>query len=266
MMHFRTISPGGPRRPRCARRRGAADGPVIITFDKVETGKPMASYTDQGVVFALSHPPTKSHATGRVMFFPHLKTPRKGILNAMANESIPVEVRFPEAGGERHPRALGFDRQQGGRRGVRQGRQSPGPGVEGQGAGADRSGAADPEFRADGEGIGDRVRPLFGCAAGRLPGLRRGALHADGRRGERSGGTRLRVRDAAPRRQWAIPHRYGGHVPAARQPGAGGDGRGAVRLPHRRERVQARCPSTRSRAGSTSPRRTRSSSSPDTTT
>jgi hypothetical protein len=29
------------------------------------------------------------------MFFPHLKTPRKGILNAMANESIPVEVRFP---------------------------------------------------------------------------------------------------------------------------------------------------------------------------
>jgi hypothetical protein len=30
------------------------------------------------------------------MFFPHLKTTRKGILNAMANESIPVEVRFPK--------------------------------------------------------------------------------------------------------------------------------------------------------------------------
>ena len=30
------------------------------------------------------------------MFFPHLKTPRKGILNAMANESIPVEIRFPK--------------------------------------------------------------------------------------------------------------------------------------------------------------------------
>ena len=29
------------------------------------------------------------------MFFPHLKTPRKGVLNAMASESIPVEVRFP---------------------------------------------------------------------------------------------------------------------------------------------------------------------------
>lgn len=73
-----------------------ADGPAILTFDGVETGKPMSSYTDRGVVFALSHPPTKSRATGRVMFFPHLKTPRKGILNAMADESIPVEVRFPK--------------------------------------------------------------------------------------------------------------------------------------------------------------------------
>ena len=31
------------------------------------------------------------------MFFPHLKTPRKGIVNAMAAESIPVEVHFPRA-------------------------------------------------------------------------------------------------------------------------------------------------------------------------
>ena len=37
-----------------------ADGPVVITFDKVETGKPMPSYTDQGVVFALSRPLSKS--------------------------------------------------------------------------------------------------------------------------------------------------------------------------------------------------------------
>jgi hypothetical protein len=73
-----------------------ADGPVVITFDKVETGKPMPSYTTQDVVFALSRRPTTSRAAGRVMFFPHLKTPRKGILNAMANESIPVEIRFPK--------------------------------------------------------------------------------------------------------------------------------------------------------------------------
>ena len=72
------------------------EGLVTITFDKVETGKPMPSYTDQGVEFALARPPSKSRAAGRVMFFPHLKTPRQGILNAMANESIPVEVRFPK--------------------------------------------------------------------------------------------------------------------------------------------------------------------------
>src|SRR3954463_13259123 len=73
-----------------------AEEPVTIIFDKVETDKPMSSYTDLGVVFALSHPPSTSRAAGRVMFFPHLKTPRKGILNAMASESIPVEVRFPK--------------------------------------------------------------------------------------------------------------------------------------------------------------------------
>jgi len=73
-----------------------AESPTVINFDAAETGKPMPSYTEQGVVFAPSHAPTKSRAAGRVMFFPHLKTPRKGILNAMANESIPVEVRFPK--------------------------------------------------------------------------------------------------------------------------------------------------------------------------
>jgi hypothetical protein len=70
-----------------------APEPVVITFDKAETGKPLASYTDQGVVFVLARPAT-SRAAGRVMFFPHLKTSRKGILNALANESVPVEVRF----------------------------------------------------------------------------------------------------------------------------------------------------------------------------
>ena len=75
-----------------------AGDPVVITFDKVETGKPAPSYTDKdrGIEFALARKPTRGKAAGRVMFFPHLKTDRKGILNAMANESIPVEVRFPK--------------------------------------------------------------------------------------------------------------------------------------------------------------------------
>jgi hypothetical protein len=71
------------------------DGEVAITFDKVETGKPMPSYKDKEVEFKLSRKPAKSKAAGRVMFFPHLKTDRTGILNAMADESIPVEIRFP---------------------------------------------------------------------------------------------------------------------------------------------------------------------------
>ena len=160
-----------------------ADGPTIITFDAVETGKPMPSYTDQGVVFALSHPPTKSRAAGKVMFFPHLKTPRKGILNAMANESIPVEIRFPKPvasvtlvlwgsiGSKAVVEAYDADG------------KVAGPGVPGQGAGADRAGAADPQLRADGEGTGDRLRPLLGRAAGRLPRVRRGPRHAGGRSG-----------------------------------------------------------------------------------
>src|SRR5687768_4955919 len=75
-----------------------ADAEVVITFGKCETGKPVPSYTDKDrrVEFALAHKPTRSKAAGRVMFFPHPKTARKGLLNAMADESIPVEVRFPK--------------------------------------------------------------------------------------------------------------------------------------------------------------------------
>src|SRR6478609_5369246 len=74
----------------------SADGATVITFDAAEAGKPMPSYSDHGVEFALAHAPTRTRAAGKVMFFPHLKTPRKGILNAIANESIPVEIRFPK--------------------------------------------------------------------------------------------------------------------------------------------------------------------------
>jgi hypothetical protein len=96
MMSFRTISLVVLSGLGAFALAAPGDGQVTITFDKVETGKPMPSYTDQGVVFALARQPSKSKAVGRVMFFPHLKTSRKGILNAMANESIPVEVRFPK--------------------------------------------------------------------------------------------------------------------------------------------------------------------------
>jgi hypothetical protein len=96
MTHTRTLGPAVLGGLFALAGATPAQGPVTITFGKVETGKPMLSYTDRGVVFALARPPARSKAAGRVMFFPHLKTPRKGILNAMANESIPVEVRFPK--------------------------------------------------------------------------------------------------------------------------------------------------------------------------
>ena len=73
-----------------------AAGEVVITFDKAETGKPVANHKEQGVVFAPAHPPTRSKAAAKVMFFPHLKTGRTGILSAMADEPIPVEVRLPK--------------------------------------------------------------------------------------------------------------------------------------------------------------------------
>jgi hypothetical protein len=96
MMHARTICLAVLGSLNALTSAAADDGQVIIHFDTAVTGKPLPSYTDQGVVFALARGPTTSRAVGRVMFFPHLKTPRKGLLNAMATESIPVDVRFPK--------------------------------------------------------------------------------------------------------------------------------------------------------------------------
>jgi len=69
---------------------------IVIDFEKAEIGKPVASWTDKGVVFNLAGPLAHSQAKGRVMFFPHLATNHKGILNAMAAEqAIPVQATFP---------------------------------------------------------------------------------------------------------------------------------------------------------------------------
>ena len=69
---------------------------VVIDFEQAEIGKPTPEWTEKGVVFKLAGVPTRSKATGRIMFFPHLATNRKGLLNAMANEqAIPVQATFP---------------------------------------------------------------------------------------------------------------------------------------------------------------------------
>jgi hypothetical protein len=69
---------------------------VKIDFEQATVGKPVTNWVEQGVVFALAHEPKQSKAAGRVMFFPHLATDRKGILCAMATEPIPVQATFPQ--------------------------------------------------------------------------------------------------------------------------------------------------------------------------
>ena len=231
-----------------------ADGPATITFDAVETGKPMPSYTDQGVVFALSRPPTTSRAAGRVMFFPHLKTPRKGILNAMANESIPVEVRFPKPVASVTLVLWGSI----GSEAVVEAYDADGNVVDraSRDAVPERTGPEQPipsfELTVKASAI------AYVRFSGAPPG---GYLVCDEVRATPAADP---ARDpvAATGRERPIPRRHGGLVAPPRQPEAGGAGRRAVRLPHRRERVQARCPSTRGRASSASPRRTGSSTSP----
>jgi len=71
---------------------------VVIDFAKAEIGKPTTNWVEKGVMFSLSRSPRNSAAEGRVMFFPHLNTDRKGILCAMATEPIPVQARFPGDG------------------------------------------------------------------------------------------------------------------------------------------------------------------------
>src|SRR5688572_4770223 len=75
-----------------------AAGEIVLTFEKAAVGKAVPSWTEAGVTFTLASAPQRSRAQGRVMFFPHLKTGRQGILNAMANEqAIPVKAEI--AGG-----------------------------------------------------------------------------------------------------------------------------------------------------------------------
>ncbi len=69
---------------------------VVIDFEQAQIGKPMPEWSDKGVIFKLAGPLTHSKAAGRIMFFPHLATNHKGILNAMATEqAIPVQATFP---------------------------------------------------------------------------------------------------------------------------------------------------------------------------
>ena len=69
---------------------------IVIDFEQAEVGKPVPTWTEKGVVFKLAGPLAHSKAAGRIMFFPHLATNRKGLVNAMATEqAIPVLATLP---------------------------------------------------------------------------------------------------------------------------------------------------------------------------
>jgi len=70
---------------------------VVIDFEQAEIGKPVREWAEKGVVFKLAGPLIHSKAAGRIMFFPHIGTDHKGILNAMATEqAVPVQATFPK--------------------------------------------------------------------------------------------------------------------------------------------------------------------------
>jgi len=79
---------------------------VLIDFEQVpirldpqndELVNRLERYEEKGVAFKLAREPERSKARGRIMFFPHLGSGRKGLLNAMASEQqLPVQVRFSQ--------------------------------------------------------------------------------------------------------------------------------------------------------------------------
>jgi hypothetical protein len=89
----------------CSSSAAAAEE-IVIDFEQVpirldpkndEAVNRLERYVEKGVEFKLARPPERSKARGRIMFFRHLASGRKGILNAMANEQqIPVQVRIPK--------------------------------------------------------------------------------------------------------------------------------------------------------------------------
>src|SRR5688500_8732017 len=64
-----------------------APGETVVDFEQAEIGVPVPQWEEKGVTFALAGPLKRTPAAKpRVMFFPHLATGHKGILNAMAND------------------------------------------------------------------------------------------------------------------------------------------------------------------------------------
>jgi len=77
-----------------------ADGETVVDFEKAVIGEPLPKWEEQGVSFELVGPLKRTPAAKpRVMFFPHLATGHKGILNAMAtDQGVPLRMTFSGTG------------------------------------------------------------------------------------------------------------------------------------------------------------------------
>ena len=77
-----------------------AQGEVVVDFEKAEIGTPVTQWEEKGVTFELAGPLQRTPAAKpRVMFFPHLATGHKGILNAMStDQGVPLKMALPGAG------------------------------------------------------------------------------------------------------------------------------------------------------------------------
>jgi len=78
----------------------SAPGEIVVDFEKAEIGTPLPKWEEKGVIFELAGPLQRTPAAKpRVMFFPHLATGHKGILNAMAtDQAVPLKMTLPGAG------------------------------------------------------------------------------------------------------------------------------------------------------------------------
>ena len=74
---------------------------VVVDFEQAvpllaeQKANRVARWEEKGVIFALAHEPQQTKGKGLLMFFTHLSTGHKGIVCAMATESIPVRATFP---------------------------------------------------------------------------------------------------------------------------------------------------------------------------
>lgn len=77
-----------------------ATGETVVDFEKSVIGEPRLRWEEQGVLFELAGPLQRTPAAKpRIMFFPHLATGHKGILNAMAtDQGVPLKMTFPDRG------------------------------------------------------------------------------------------------------------------------------------------------------------------------